>query len=323
MSAARSARATGITAAAIGGVGVALQSKINGELGARLSDGFAAAIISFGSGLVVITVVMLFQPAARDGFAKLREAITRRELRAYQCLGGVCGAVLVASQGLTIAALGVAIFTVAAVGGQTMASLVVDRLGIGPAGPQRLTTARVSGAGIAIIAVLIAVGNHIANPSSALIAVLPAIAGAGSAWQQAVNGRVRSATQSVVAATQINFIMGTSALAIAFAIDLLVRGLPIGHLPANPAYYLGGCLGVVFIAVAASVVHEIGVLLLGLSMVAGQLIGALGIDIIAPGFDGRPDLNTLIGVALTLVAVGMASMRPRRPSEKKQAVSVG
>jgi bacterial/archaeal transporter family-2 protein len=199
----------------------------------------------------------------------------------------------------------------------------VDRLGIGPAGPQRLTTARIAGAGIAIIAVLIAVGNHIANPSSALIAVLPAIAGAGSAWQQAVNGRVRSATQSVGVATQINFIMGTSALAIALAIDLLVHGLPDGHLPTNPVYYLGGCVGVVFIAIAAAVVHEIGVLLLGLSMVAGQLIGAVGIDIVAPGFQGRPDLNTLIGVALTLVAVGVASQRPRRASETKQEVSVG
>lgn len=323
MSPATNTRAAGVAAAALGGIGVALQSKINGELGGQLSDGFAAALISFGSGLVVITMVTLFQPAARDGFAKLRYAIRRRELRAYQCCGGVCGAVLVASQGLTVTVLGVAIFTVAVVGGQTIASLVVDRLGVGPAGPQRLTVARIAGAGIAIVAVLIAVGNHIANPSSALIAVLPAIAGAGSAWQQAVNGRVRSAAHSVVTATQINFIMGTSALAIAFAVDLVVRGLPHGHLPANPVYYLGGCLGVMFIAIAAAVVHEIGVLLLGLSMVAGQLIGALGVDVVAPGSEGRPDLNTLVGVALTLVAVGVASLRPRRASDAEQEVSVG
>jgi bacterial/archaeal transporter family-2 protein len=307
----RNHKRIGLAAAVLGGLGVAVQSKINGALGAKLSDGIAAALISFGSGLILVAIIVGLQPAARHGLTRVRSAIRRGDLRFYQCLGGTCGALLVASQGLTVSILGVAIFTVALVGGQAMASLLVDRLGVGPAGPQPLTWPRVAGAVLAIIAVLIAVGDRIATPSAAAAAILPAIAGAGSAWQQAVNGRVRAASDSVMSATLINFIMGTGALLVAFAIDLLVRGWPSGHLPSNPIYYIGGSLGVVFIAIAAAVVRHTGVLLLGLSMVAGQLIGALLIDLVVPGPEGRPGVNTLIGVALTLVAVLIASVRVR------------
>ena len=37
---------------------VALQSRINGELGSRLGDGFTAAAISFGSGLVILAIAL-------------------------------------------------------------------------------------------------------------------------------------------------------------------------------------------------------------------------------------------------------------------------
>ncbi len=318
----RNQKRIGVAAAVVGGLGVAVQSKINGALGSRLSDGFAAALISFGSGLILVGLIVAAQPAARAGIRRVRSAVRLGDLRFYQCLGGTCGALLVASQGLTVSILGVAIFTVALVGGQTLASLAVDRLGLGPAGAQPLTGPRVAGAGIAIVAVLVAVGDRIATPSAAAVAILPAIAGAGSAWQQAVNGRVRGASGSAMTATLINFVAGTTALLLAFAVDVLLRGWPTGHLPANPVYYIGGSLGVVFIAIAATVVQHTGVLLLGLSMVAGQLIGAVLIDLVVPGPEGRPGVNTLIGVALTLIAVGVASVRVASRDRAREPVGV-
>jgi transporter family-2 protein len=318
----RNQKRIGVAAAVLGGLGVAVQSKINGALGSRLSDGFAAALISFGSGLIVVGLIVAAQPAARAGLRRVRSAVRLSDLRFYQCLGGTCGALLVASQGLTVSILGVALFTVAVVGGQTLASLVVDRLGLGPAGAQPLTWPRVASAGIAIVAVVVAVGDRIATPSAAAVAILPAIAGAGTAWQQAVNGRVRGAAGSAMTATLINFVAGTTALLLAFAVDVLVRGWPIGHLPANPVYYIGGSMGVVFIAIAAAVVRHTGVLLLGLSMVAGQLIGALLIDLVVPGPEGRPGVNILIGVALTLIAVGAAGMRVGSPDRDRELIGV-
>jgi len=108
----------------------------------------------------------------------------------------------------------------------------------------------------------------------------------------------------------VNFIAGTVALVVAYGIDVAFRGTPTGDLPTAPWYYLGGAIGVVSIAIAAGVVRHTGVLLLTLGLVAGQLIAALVIDTIAPGAEGRPSALTLAGVALTLVAVGIAAAPP-------------
>ena len=48
-------------------------------------------------------------------------------------------------------------------------------------------------------------------------------------------------------------------------------------------------------------------LLLGLGIVAGQLVAALVIDMIDPAADGPPSALTFAGVALTLVAVVIAA----------------
>ena len=138
-------RGVGIAGAVIGGGAVAAQSKINGALGGRLHDGFAAALISFGSGLILVALITAARTASRDGVHALLASLRNGSLRWWECLGGICGAALVASQGLTVTALGVAIFTVAIVAGQTLASLAVDRIGVGPHGPQPLTGPRVGG----------------------------------------------------------------------------------------------------------------------------------------------------------------------------------
>jgi transporter family-2 protein len=62
------------------------------------------------------------------------------------------------------------------------------------------------------------------------------------------------------------------------------------------------------------VVRYTGVLLLGLGMIAGQVIGALLVDTIVPASSGRPGWNTVLGAALTLVAVAVAVRPARRRS---------
>jgi transporter family-2 protein len=90
-----------------------------------------------------------------------------------------------------------------------------------------------------------------------------------------------------------------------------VRGWPDGALPAEPWLYTGGLLGVVVIATAAAVVQVTGVLLLGLSAIAGNVIGAVLLDLLAPTV-GPPAANTYAGAALTLVAVVIAAYPHRR-----------
>ncbi len=138
----------GLTAAFGIGMLVAIQSRINGELGDVLGDGVAAALISFGTGLLILLIGTALHPrgprarSATSGEA-IRDAGARRTaaLRWWQCIGGLAGAFLVATQSITVSVIGVAVFTVAVVAGQAVSSLVVDRLGFGPAGPQPYTTA--------------------------------------------------------------------------------------------------------------------------------------------------------------------------------------
>lgn len=308
-------RAVGIAAGAFAGIAVTVQARVNGELADSLRDGFVAALISFVIGLVVVAVGALAMPVARRGLREFRDALRTGGLRAWQCTGGVCGAIVVVSQGLAVGTLGVAIFTIAIVGGQSVTSLAVDRAGIGPSGPQPLAGTRVAGAALTVVAVGVAVAGQITAPSALALAVLPVIAGAASAWQQAVNGRVRQSTGSAATATLINFVVGVACLVVVCAVDLAVRGRPAGSLPTRWWEYLGGILSVVFVVIAAAVVRHTGVLLLSLAMIAGQLASAVVIDAVVPG-GTRPDGYTLAGVVLTMVAVAVAAARPR--SERRQ-----
>ncbi|MFC0508036.1 DMT family transporter [Micromonospora costi] len=305
-------RVAGVGLATASGVAVAVQSRINGELGVRLGDGFGAAVISFGIGLLVLLVLVPLVPTGRQGLRDLRGALTAGTLRLWQCLGGICGAFLVATQGLTIGTLGVAVFTVAVVAGQSGSSLAVDRAGIGPTGAQPVTAPRLAGAALTVVAVLLAVSDRLGQPDALVLAVLPLLAGVAIAWQQAVNGRVRVASGSALTATLVNFTVGTAALLVAFAVDVVVRGWPAGSLPAEPWLYLGGPIGIVFIAVAAAIVRFTGVLLLGLATIAGQIVGAVLLDVALPTAASHPGLTTLAGAALTLVAVLVAALAPQR-----------
>jgi bacterial/archaeal transporter family-2 protein len=300
----------GVVVAILVGVSIAGQSRLNGALGARLDDGVAAAVISFGSGFVLLCIGLAFSKRMQNRLAEVRTAVRTKTLAPWQCIGGVCGAFYVACQGITISTIGVAVFTVAVVGGQLLSSLLVDRAGLGPAESSPLTGNRVLGAALALIAVAVASSGRIdADASALLFAVLPAIAGIGLAWQQAVNGRV-AAVGGPMVATWINFATGTTALVIVAAIGLTVRGWPSTP-PTDWWLYVGGTLGIAHIAAAAVLVRTLGVLLLGLSVIAGQLLGALLLDAIVPASGATLTVTVVVGGVLTLVAVWIAAGRSK------------
>lgn len=299
-----------VALAVASGALTALQSRVNGELGQRIGDGFSAAAISFGSGLVILCVAMLLWPAGRRGLTLLADAARTRRIAWWHLLGGLGGAFFVLSQSLTAAGLGIALFTVAIVAGQTISGLVMDRFGIGPGGRRPLTPARIVGAFLVLLAVAWAVAGQFAGNVPLWLLWMPLAAGAGQGWQQAVNGRVRASAQSALTATFLNFVTGTTVLGVA----LVVHGLAVGwpsSLPTEPWLYIGGAVGALFIAGSALVVRTTGVLVLGLSMVAGQLVGALALDLSAPSAAHPLTGSTAVGAALALAAVVIASLRPR------------
>jgi transporter family-2 protein len=275
-----------------------------GQLGAALGDGVVAALVSFSVGLGILVPVVLGSRDGRRAVRRFGVALRERRLRVWQCLGGVGGALYVTTQGLTASVLGVAVFTVAVVAGQVVSSLVVDRAGVGPGGVVAVTWPRAVGAALAVVAVGVAVSDEFGRPEALWLAVVPAAGGAAMGWQQAVNGLVGAASGSVKFATMVNFAVGTAALVVVAAVDVAVRGLPAAA-PGEWWLYLGGCIGVLALSAAVFAVRHIGVLLLGLAAVCGQLVGSIAVDLLGPGVDAA----TLAGAAVTLVAVVVAAAR--------------
>jgi len=221
----------------------------------------------------------------------------------------------VLSQGLVAGILGVAIFTIASVTGQTVSGMVADATGFAGMGRTPVTPQRVVGALLTLAAVVVAVGPRLATDVPVAAIILPLVAGLAIGLQQAVNGRVRRDADSALAATTLNFAIGTAALVAATGVHLLIVGLPAAP-PTEPWLYLGGAVGAIFIAIQTVTVARIGVLVLGLSLVAGQLAGALLYDLVAP--IGVPTTgSTAIAVVLTLAGVTIASLPPRRATRSR------
>ena len=300
-----------VAGAVLVGVLTATQSRVNSELSQRLGDGYLAAIISFGSGLLILLVVLAVWAPGPTGARRLIGAVRSGATPWWYLGGGVAGGAFVLAQGLSAAALGVALFTIAVVSGQTASGLVVDRLGLGTMAPTAITVTRLGGSILALAAVGWAVSSQLRADTELWVVLLPLLAGIGLGWQQAANGQVRVAAGSAMTATLMNFVSGTLVLILAGAVHLAVAGWPTS-LPAAAWLYSGGLIGTLFIGLAIIVVKHTGVLLLGLGVVAGQLVASLALDVLVPVAGHPIAWTTVLGTALTLVAVGIATI-PSRP----------
>ena len=287
-----------VAVAVVAGAVVALQQRVNGGLEEALGDALLAAVVSFGSGLMVCLAVMAVRPTSRRALPLLRA------LPAWTVVGGTGGAFLVVVGATAAPQIGVALLTVGLVGGQTVGGLLVDGSGLGPGGRRPLTAARATGAGLCLAALGVSSLGRTASPRPLLL-VLVVLAGLLIAVQQGLNGLVQQATGDVAATTLLNFSVGLAALLVALAFHA-GSGLHVRHWPSQWSLYVGGPLGVVFVSAAAALVHRLGVLRLGLGITAGQLLGAIVLDLTVPERGHGVAGTTLAATAVTLVAVAVS-----------------
>ncbi|MGP3534842.1 DMT family transporter [Microbacterium sp. RD1] len=302
-----------VAAAVLIGVATAVQARVNGSLGGALNDGYAAALVSFGSGLAILIVLCAVLPAGRAGTRRLMRGIRTGQVPWWVLLGGLGGALTTATQGLTVATVGVALFTVGVVAGQTLNGLVLDRVGYGPGGTVAVTMPRIAGAALALTGVVVCASA--AGSTAWWMLLLPFLAGAGIAWQQGTNGILGSRIGSPVVATLVNFFGGTAALAVATGVHVLVAGPPAPP-PSDPWLYVGGALGVAYIALSVAVVRTTGVLLLGLGSVVGLLLSSVLLDAVWPAPSAPPLPVALVAVAIALAGVTVAVVPWRRGGRK-------
>ena len=303
--------------AGISGVMIALQARANGELSHRLNNGVQAALISFGSGLLIIAIVALFSPAIKDGARNLHGAVARKELPKWTLFAGALGGTFVGIQTHVVPVIGVAIYSVASIAGQTAASLLVDRLGITGGGKKEITFRRVGAAAFTVLAVFISVLDRIEGANLQVFAVfLAGVAGAVVGVQRALNGQINEHSHQSYTTSFLNFIMGTSFLFILLSLLVIFGDTELTPLPAGPWWiYTGGVIGVIYIAFTSKIVQHLGVLTFTLFSVGGNLVGSLVIDLISPTEGVQVSWYLVTGIAMTYLGVivgGVNNSQSRR-----------
>ena len=291
---------------------IPVQARINGQLGERLDDGLGAAALSFLGGLLVLSVLVLL-PGIRQGLRRLVAALRGGELPRWYLVAGALGATLVLAQATTAQVTGVAVFTVAVIAGQTASGLVVDAVGFAGGVRRRPDRRRAVGAALVLVAAVVAAapqGSGGPGPGPAVqLALAPQVAGFLTGFQQAMNGAAGRVAGSPLAATWVSFLVGAAVLALVWAGRALLTGTGPPPLPGTWWLYLGGPLGLVFVALAVVLVQRIGLLLLTMGSVAGQLLGSVVVDLVVPASGGGLSPWSVVGAAVTLVAVVVTSRR--------------
>ncbi|GER22612.1 membrane protein [Zafaria cholistanensis] len=313
----------GIALGLVAGIAIPGQSRINGQLALEMGDGLGAALLSFSVGLVLMAVLSLALRRGRSGLAQLRHAVRERRFPLWYMAAGCVGAYFVLGQGFAAPFTGLALFTVANVTGLTVSGLLVDRLGIGPGGRKDITGIRIIGSVLTVGAVVWTVSPRMGGeagdgPQGLLLLLLPLTAGFLMSFQQAMNGTATVHYGTPLTATLVNFLAGWIVLLAAWLALVAPAGWPRA-LPDAWWYYLGGPLGCIFIGLGAVVVRHLGVLLAGLSMVSGQLLGSLALDLVFPAPGSVVTGVTVLGTALTLLAVSVAALpaAARMPWERR------
>lgn len=306
-------------AALIGGALSSGQSRANGELSHLVGSPVAAALWSFGSGWLVLCVAVLAARGMRDSLGRVRQGLRSGTLPRWQLLGGLIGGCFVAAQAYAVPRLGLALFTVAVVGGQTVSALVVDRLGIGPGGPRPVSAARVGAAALAFAGIAVAAAARAGTAGRFVVApvLIVIVAGAGLALQGAMNGRVNAVGKNALATSWINFGWGTALLVALGGLGALRGSLRVAW-EARPPWWalVGGVLGVSFVAIGTAVIGRLGVLVMTLLALTGQLVSAVVLDLLSPTAGTRIGAQLVAGVVVTLVGAAIAALsaNPRRPA---------
>jgi transporter family-2 protein len=304
--------------AALSGILISFQARANGELSLRLDNGLQAAFISFSSGLLLIAVISMFNPSIKNGARKLRAAVAAKEIAPWTLFAGALGGAFVAVQTQIVPLIGVAIYSVASIAGQSATSLLVDRIGFTGGGKKPISPRRIAAAVVTVLAVLVSVFDRIDARNLSLIAVaLAGLAGAIVGVQRALNGLINEHSGQSFTTSLLNFIMGSSALGIALLFAVAIGKVEFVALPAGPWWiYMGGTIGVIYIAFTSTIVQHLGVLTFTLFSTGGQLIGALFIDIYSPTEGVSVSAYLVSGIVMTFLGVLVGGVNSSKPLKR-------
>jgi transporter family-2 protein len=287
------------------GVLIVVQSRINGELSMLMGDSLEAALVSFGTGLIFVILISLVRADIRAGYQDIFKASKLKQLPLWRLGAGVLGASFVAVSTHVVPIAGVALFTVASLAGQTVISLWVDHIGVAGGVKTLITKRRIISAFITVSAVIVSAWDRFAMSDFSVLAItLAVLAGSLVGIQRALNGQINSFSKNSFATSQLNFITGTAFLLLLLSLRSAFTDHSIMNLTSGPWWvFLGGSIGVIYIAFTALAVQHLGVLEFTLFSVGGMLIGSLLVDVFVPTEGTQISPYLITGIFLTYLGV--------------------
>jgi transporter family-2 protein len=218
---------------------------------------------------------------------------------------GVLGASFVAISTHVVPIVGVAFFTVASLAGQTVISLWVDHIGVAGGVKTVITKRRVISALITVIAIIVSAWDRFAMSDLPMFAIIFAIlAGSAVGVQRALNGQINSFSKKSLATSQLNFITGTAFLLLLLLLRSAFTNQSVMNFTSGPWWvFLGGSIGVIYIAITALAVQYLGVLEFTLFSVSGMLVGSLLLDLLLPTQGTQISPYLIAGIFLTYLGV--------------------
>ena len=270
-----------------------------------MGDSLEAAIVSFTTGLLFVSVIALFRKDVRSGFRQIFSAVNLKLLPSWRLGAGALGASFVAMQTYAVPIAGVALFTVASLAGQTGISLWVDHVGLAGGSRVIITKRRVIAAIITILAVVVSTWDRFTISNFSLLTIVLAVfSGTWVGVQRALNGQINSYSKASFATSLLNFITGTTFLLFLLLLRTLFTDHSVMNFTSGPWWmFLGGSIGVIYIALSAHIVQYVGVLEFTLFSVGGMLAGSLLIDIIVPTKGTIISGFLIAGILLTYLGV--------------------
>lgn len=313
---ARSARfGTALAVAITSGAVIAVQGKLNGELATRGAGALVSSWFAY-VGAFVMAVLLL---AALGRLGPAMRAL--RHARWWWFAVGLCSVPLVMSMAVGIPVVGVALASVCSVAGQTVSGLVLDSRGVGLDAPIRLTVRRaVAGLG-ALLGLVVAVLSSPGPSSGTVLAAVGTglflfVGGLLLSVQSAGNGVVAARTGDPLVPTVASVVGGLLGITVVCAVALAVGGLSEVSLPPLSTdwwVYLGGPLGAIITVSAAYSVRTLGTFALTLSIVGGQLVMALVLDI---GGGVGASWSTIVSVLIIAASVSLTVTRSRSAGQE-------
>jgi transporter family-2 protein len=241
----------------------------------------------------------------RAGYRNIFKASKLKQLPSWRLGAGVLGASFVAISTHVVPITGVALFTVASLVGQTTISLWVDHIGIAGGDKTVISKQRVIAAFITVSAVVVSAWDRFAMSDFSILAITLAVfAGSAVGIQRALNGQINSFSKKSFATSQLNFITGTAFLLLLLVLRSAFTDHSIMNFTSGPWWvFLGGSIGVIYIAFTALAVQYLGVLEFTLFSVGGMLVGSLLLDLLLPIQGTQISPYLIAGIFLTYLGV--------------------